>query len=187
MANAYTMEDVLDFLTYASERGLMPAATATALGVAVRNVLGVLDEDERRDLGGQDMDAVVKRFTNKRARDFNPTSLKEYGRRVRRALDLYESWRSDPANFSIKTRATNAGGKKQRNGVAGASSRLTADPSQPELREPVPAPLPPPGGGYTSAIPIRADWVVTVANVPVDLTAAEAERLAKFVRMLAVE
>ncbi len=43
------------------------------------------------------------------------------------------------------------------------------------------------GPGYTSSIPIRTDWVVTLVNVPPDLTPAEADRLAKFVKMLTVE
>lgn len=178
--NVYSMEDVLNFLSHASERGLVPAATATALGVALRNVLGVLDESERNDLSRLDVDAVVKRFTNKRARDFNPTSLEEYGRRVHRALELYGRWRDDPVNFSVKTRATSANSKEQRDGSAGSRP---ADLSRPHVREPVP---PPPGGSYASSIPIRADWVVTVSNIPADLTGAEAERLASFVRMLAV-
>src|SRR5690606_33296319 len=136
-----------------------------------------------KELGGSDVDAIVRRFTNKRARDFNPASLKEYGRRVRRALDLYERWRSDPANFSVKTRATNAAGKRQRNARADAAP-------EPANASPVPAHVPsapPSAGGYTTSLPIRADWVLTVTNIPSDLTVAEAERLAKFVRMLAVE
>lgn len=191
MANTYSMEDVLDFLSHASDRGLMPASTATALAVAVRNVLGVLTEDERGDLGSLDMAAVIKRFTNKRARDFSPTSLKEYGRRVQRAIDLYRQWSSDPANFSIKTRATNAGKKRQRNG-----SEATSPAPAPEWRaidslEPYQSPSTPMSlplsGGYATSIPIRTDWVVTVSNLPPDLTPAEAERLAKFIRLLSVE
>lgn len=187
MANTYSMEDVLDFLTHASERGLMPAATATALGVAVRNVLGVLTEAERSDLGALDVDAVVKRFTNKRARDFSPSSLKEYGRRLQRALALYQAWRNDPANFSIKTRTTNAGRKKGRNGGS-AQGQSAEEPPSGGVDQGAPGQgAPTQGGGYASSISIRPDWVVTVTNVPADLTAAEASRLAKFVQLLAAE
>ena len=54
----------------------MPAATARALGVATRNVFAVLTDQEKADLGNQELDAVIKRFNNKRARDFNPSSLR---------------------------------------------------------------------------------------------------------------
>lgn len=191
MANTYSMEDVLDFLSHASERGLMPPATVTALGVAVRNVLGVLTDEERGDIGSLDLAAVIKRFTNKRARDFSPTSLKEYGRRAQRAIDLYRQWSSDPANFSVKTRATNAGRKRQRNGSESASPAPAAEWRAIDSLEPYQSPSAPISlplsGGYTTSMPIRTDWVVTVSNLPPDLTPAEAERLAKFIRLLAVE
>jgi len=41
-------------------------------------------------------------------------------------------------------------------------------------------------GTYRSAVPIRPDLVVTLINIPNDLTSAEAERIAGFVRMLAL-
>ena len=177
MANGYSMDDLLDFLSYASDKGLMPAATATALGVASRNVLGVLDASERDDLRKMDIEGVIRRFSNKRVRDFNPASLKEYGRRVHRAINLFLSWRGDPANFSVKTRASANARKKDRTNrldpVAADHENAEAAPAQHDL------------GGYRSAFPIRPGTIVTISNIPTDLTPAEAERLAKFVRMLA--
>lgn len=180
MANPYSMDDVVDFLTHASERGLMPATTTTSLAVAVRNVFGILTEDERGDLSRLDLDDVIRRFTNKRAREFSPSSLKEYGRRVHRAVDLFQSWRDDPANFSVKTRTTSAGEKRRRNGGATPKSRDV--PAETGADTP-----PANSGGYSSSISVRPDWVVTISNLPADLTPAEAERLAKFVRMLPIE
>jgi hypothetical protein len=180
MANGYSMDDLLEFLAHASDKGLMPAATATALGVASRNVLGVLDASEREDLRNVDLDSVIDRFNNKRAKDFNPSSLKEYGRRVHRAIDLFLSWRGDPASFTVKTRAGSNARKKDRAGRPESVSM-----TQEEADIPVTALHD--FGGYKSAFPIRPGIVVTVSNIPSDLTAAEAERLATFVRMLAVE
>ncbi len=177
----YTMDNLLDFLSLAGSRGLMPAATASALSVAVRNVLGVLDDNERNNLHQMDIDAVLKRFTNKRAREFNPSSLKEYSRRLRRAIELYERWSDDPANFSIKTRTSRSTGKKAR--ADGATAR-PADSADPAVRSTTPQPE---GDTYSSAFPIRTDRVVVLTNIPADLTGPEAERLANFVRMLPVE
>jgi hypothetical protein len=42
-------------------------------------------------------------------------------------------------------------------------------------------------GGYQSAFPVRSGRVITLLNVPEDLTTNEAERFALFVRMLGVE
>ncbi|MGH7656019.1 MAG: hypothetical protein ACREN6_15285 [Gemmatimonadaceae bacterium] len=179
MANAYSMEDLVDFLDHAGDRGLMPAATAQALAVASRNVLGVLTDQERGDLSKHDIDSVIKRFNNKRARDFNPSSLKEYARRVRRALALFLAWRADPANFTIKTRGTGVSRKKAKSSEVPESREATSGESEatPRQRD----------GAYQTAVPVRPGVVVTLTNIPYDLTKAEAERLADFVKMLAVQ
>lgn len=187
MVNEYSVADLLDFLSHAGERGLMPAATAQALAVAVRNVFGVLDSGEQEDLRELDLDAIINRFTNKRARDFNPTSLKEYARRVRRAVELYTKWRANPADFSIKTRTPGSGkktreGKKEHVEPVTPANRSSASAKTDALVSVQSAP-----GGYQSAFPVRPGRVVTLLNVPEDLTSAEADRLAQFVRMLAVQ
>jgi hypothetical protein len=178
MTNTHSTDDLLDFLEHAADRGLMPAATARALAVASRNVLGILTDAERADLSQLDIDAVIKRFVNKRAKDFNPASLKEYGRRVRRAVELFLKWRADPSNFAVKTRASSTSRKKQDGTENG--EQATKDLQV----ETIPAQL---AGTYQSSLPVRPGLIVTLSNVPYDLTSAEAERLARFIKMLAVE
>ena len=179
----YGAAAVLDFLTHAGERGMLPAATASALAVACRTVFDVLEPEQAADLRQVDLDRLVKQFTNKRARDFNPSSLKEYGRRVKRAWELFSAWKSDPANFSPKTRTTAKRGVKR-------SDRSAADPvgtPTPTVSVPSTALAVDPfefEGAYASAFPIRRGHVVTISNLPSDLTIAEAERLAEFVRLL---
>lgn len=177
MTNAYSMDDLLDFLDHAGDRGLMPTATSQALAVASRKVLGILGEHEQRDLSQLDLEAVIKRFNNKRARDFSPSSLKEYGRRVHRAVELFLQWREDPANFSIKTRAGSTTRKQEKGAERNEIGTKEARP------EPVPVLR---ADTYQSSLPVRPGVIVTLFNVPYDLTSAEAERLANFVRMLAV-
>lgn len=177
MANEYSVDDLLDFLSHAGDRGLMPAATARALAVAVRNVFGVLSDEERADIRKLDLNAVIKRFTNKRAKEFNPSSLKEYGKRAHRALNHFLLWRENPADFSVKTRVTAAGRKRDR------AVRAEASSDDDEIAERTPARG---MGGYDSAFPVRPGRVVTISNVPEDLTPAEAERLSQFIRMLAI-
>lgn len=178
MANAYSMDDLLEFLDQAGDQGLMSAATAQALAVAARNVLGVLSDDERADLRHLDIDATIRRFTNKRAKDFNPSSLNEYGRRVRRAVELFLSWCENPANFMIKTRGVSALRKKEK----GSGSTATAAEEAATELTPVEG-----AGTYRTSIPVRPDLVVTLVNIPNDLTSTEAERIADFVRMLALK
>jgi len=189
MANAYSADELLGFLDHAADKGLMPAATATALAVATRNVLHILAEGEREDVRQLDLDAVFRRFQNKRARDFSTDTLKEYGRRFRRAVELFTSWRDDPANFRVKTRAT-APQRRPKNGAADRDVPPVAPTvAAPERNVPMPPSVAPSAaaGTYQTVVPIGRERFVTLANVPVDLTATEAERLAAFIRMLPAE
>lgn len=185
MQNGHSVEDLLDFLNHAGERGLMPASTAQALAVATRNVFSVLDESERAELPLEDIDGVIRRFNNKRARDFNPASLKEYARRVKRAVEMYLQWKEDPANFTVKTRATGPSKKKEKANTrheAPTPGRASPDESDLSRFEGRPEAA---GDGYRTAFPVRQGHVVTVANIPYDLSPQEAERLAQFIRLLA--
>lgn len=180
MPEKHSVEDLIEFLNHAAERGLMPAATAQALAVASRNVFSVLEEGERAELPLDDIDAVIRRFNNKRARDFNPASLKEYGRRVKRAIEMYLRWKEDPANFTVKTRATNSG--KRRDRPSGKQTEVQVAKALPDDAY---SSLAASAAGYQTAFPVRPGQVVTVSNIPHDLSAAEAERLANFIRLLA--
>lgn len=180
MSNAaYSIDELLSFLEHASDRGLMPVATATALGVACRNVFGVLSEDEKGDVRQLDLKSVAKRFHNKRAKDFSGETLREYERRVNRAVGLFLQWREDPANFRAPTRSTSLSRKRKSNSDSESEDETMARAAES-------APLPAVPGTFQTALPLGPDRIVTLVNVPVDLSAAEAERLAAFVRMLAV-
>lgn len=178
MTNNYSMEDLLDFLEHAADKGLMPRSTAQALAVATRNVFGVLEEKEQQNLASLDLDLIIKRFNNKRARDFNPRSLGEYARRVRRAVELNEQWRENPAGFSVKTRSRRKSEKSQKAAtLTEAKGEQYGDTPFSRNRT----------GSYQSSFPVGPGRVITLTNIPDDLTSAEAEKLAQFVRMLAID
>ena len=172
----YSADELLAFLDYAAEKGLMPAATATALQVASRTVFAILTDPERADVRKLDLDAVTRRFENKRARDFTPGTLTTYGSRVRRAVAQFITWADNPGNFRPRTRSTAAmRAKRQDQETEHSGEDLTDAP-----RTPPSAP-----GSYQTAFPLRPGSVVTLLNVPEDLTPAEAKRLSDFITMLA--
>lgn len=184
MPEKHSVEDITDFLTHVGDRGLMPAATAQAMAVAVRNVFSVLEDDDRANIPLDDLDSIITRFNNKRARDFNPASLKEYGRRVRRAAELYQSWRADPSNFSVRTRASSAGRREKRvseSSTTAPSERAGSRPA--ELKRLQHDTV----NGYQMVFPVRPGQMVTLTNIPHDLTRAEADRLAQFIGLLVSE
>jgi len=179
MPNMYSADDLFGFLEHASLMGLLPPATAAALAVACRNVLGVLSNEERKNLGQQDLDAVIQHFQNKRAKDFTAPTLKEYGRRLLRTVNLFQDWREDPVNFRPATRATSPA-RMRRNSVDLDDER--ASRVQPANAVPYTV-----SGTYQTTVPLGRDRIVTLLNVPANLTKAEAKRLATFVEMLVVE
>ena len=179
MSNTYSVDELMGFLDHAAEKGLMPPATATALAVACRNVLSVLSDVEKADVARLDLTNVVKRFQNKRAKDFTPDTLKEYGRRLQRAVNLFLQWREDPANFHAPTRATSPSRRRKTPAEQGPEGDFAATTSAPSFTA---AP-----GTYQTAIPLGTNRIVTLLNVPADLTKDEAKRLAAFVQMLAVD
>jgi hypothetical protein len=140
----------------------------------------VLTPKERANLLNVQSAAVIKRFNRKFADHFSAGSLKEYGRRFERALELFKQWNADPTNFSVPTRLTRRAraSKTVANAAHGATGSSTAERA-PDVRA---------GAlGFQSSFPVRPGTVVTLLNIPSDLTKAEAERLAQFVRMLAVD
>jgi hypothetical protein len=186
MATEYGTDAVLDFLTHAGERGLIPPGTASALSVGCRTVFAILEENESLDLRSVDLDRVVARFFNRRAKDFNPSSLKEYARRVHRAWALFSSWKADPANFRAATRTTTAKtsrDSKMRNGGVASVESLHAPLSTVQL-ESAPTTVFP--DTFSSSFPVRRGHLVAISNIPHDLTVEEAERLAAFVTLLGV-
>lgn len=176
MSNEYSVGDLLDFLEHSAARGLMPPATANALAVASRNVFAILTDAEKDDVRNLDLDGVIRRFQNKRAKDFSSDTLAEYGRRVRRAVQLFTDWKADPAGFKAPRRSTRS--SRRRNEETDQES--AAEPTVPASNYPI-AP-----GAYQTAIPLGPGRIVVLSNVPSDLTPAEADRLAAFVKMLAV-
>ena len=143
-------------------------------------MFGVLESGERNDLRTLELAPVVKRFHNKRAHDFTPQSLKEYERRVNRAVKLYLEWKADPSTFKVAIRSTQSARRRTK-------VPLLDEPSDPPPISGFESPFQPIPGTYQTSVPLGPGRIVTIANLPMDLTKAEADRLVKFVQMLALE
>src|SRR6266513_2095553 len=110
-----TGRQLVEHWTWAAEKGQMNRNTAGALRTACVHVLGALDNWEQIDVTSLDVDDVIRRFQNLRARDFNPTSLNAYARRFRNAVASFLEHAKDPAGWKPISRApkvgTNANGR----------------------------------------------------------------------------
>jgi hypothetical protein len=177
-----SLKDLLEFLEYLGEKGLMPRSTAVGRKAACGKVLGVLDPEELSDVTNIDLGNAMERFINLEGRKYNPSSLGVYRSRVSSSIAEFSSYLENPAAFKI-----NNGQKKpqvdgQRKNVANKSNKvgLTIQPAV-QRSEMMSAP-----NANVFPIPIRADVVVRVHGLPFDLTIAEAEKIASVVKAMAM-
>lgn len=164
----------VEFWSWAAGKGLMNDNTAKTLAAAARQVIQVEEGWQDIDVSSVDADHLIVRFRNMRARDFKPESLGAYARRFRQALDLFLRYQRDPAAWRFQ----------------GHGARKSVLPAAVESQTPLAAAdklavLEPPAL-VEYPFPLRAGCLVRF-TLPSDLTSAEAERLATFLRTLALD
>lgn len=171
----FSLVELLSFLDFAAEKGLMKPNTAYSQKAACSQVLGVLDAPEKSDLRGLDFESAFQRYTNLKPTKLTPTSLKTYRSRVEKAVAGFLSHRKDPTNWKPT--------------IQQRRSTRRADAGEPKKHEPKPAS--PSVGSVTKTLtlpfPIRDDLTITISNIPRDLKIGEAKRLAAFLETLAVD
>lgn len=183
MNKDYSLDALNKFLDYVADKGMMKAETAKGRKVAANKIFEKLTPEERQDLRLANLDTEAERFGNRQGSDYMPASLQVYKSRVKSALSDFFSWVDNPAAFrpSVATRS----GATKPNGSAKKTNTETVNVA-PKVDTP---PLHNPGAGASDhlifPIPIRPGLVVKLTNIPVDLTTAEAEKIAQVVRALA--
>lgn len=192
----YSLTGLNKFLDYASDKGLMKKETASGRKRAANQILGILDEHELHDLRQVDLEATANRFANLQGSKFKPSSLQVYVSRTKSAVQDFISYVDDPINFkssvSVRASSGNGGGnkrtKKQKDTKKNDSSTSHTPPAHthgpgvaPQSHPPATQP-----GTLVFPVPIRADLIVNISNIPSDLTEQEAAKIAAVVKALAV-
>ena len=184
MSTNRTVGDLVNALNSWGKSGQIRQATAASMRSACERVLGSLDDETRKDVSQIDVPDAVNRFHNLNP-DVTPVSLRSYKSRIGNAIEMFIAFRKDPTNWKpgIKTRAPR---KKQDGAPAtttnGVSSANTGG-----------------GGGAASGssisaittltipFPLRPEVTVNISGLPRDLSLKECERLAAFLRPLAID
>jgi hypothetical protein len=173
MADGRTREDLLRFLDYLGNKGLLAKATAASRKAAANKVLGILDSSEAQDVTTIDVDAVIHRFGNLYRQKYTPQSLQTYKSRVHSALDDFRSHLENPLAFkpSLQTRS---------------KPRIASDKTETEEKKAVLTGAGPTHRGQSPGvnilpIPLRPNLVVQIAGLPFDLTTNEARKIANIV------
>ena len=165
----------LKFLREGAISGNVSPATARSRKLAAENLLVQLKSHERLDLRLLDVDELCTRFHKLQGSTIRPESIQVYQERLSSALKDFISWTNDPAGFQSVE-----GEKPEAVQVAAHDT-----PGQAEAREALT--LNPPRSPHDIfPIPVREDLVVYLQNVPLDMTQAEARKIAAVVKALAL-
>jgi hypothetical protein len=171
----YSQTAFLKFLRESAVTGITKPATARSRKLAAEQLLVQLKSPERADLRILDVDELCSRFHKLQGSTIRPETLQLYKERLCGGLKDFISWTSDPGKFQ------SVEGEKPEAVVVAARD----DPGQARAREEL-ALNPPRSPHDIFPVPIREDLVVYLQNIPLDLTRAEAGKIAAVVKALAL-
>lgn len=177
MDTGYGLADLLSFLDYLADKGMLNRNTAVARKAASNKMFGVLDEDEQADLRDTDLESVSVRFANLRGQGYKPESLQVYKSRAGAALSDFLRYKDNPATFKIESIGARTIAKASgaaRSKVAATGQRVS--PKDQESEQPIRR-IP----SIDIPIPLRPNCIVQINGIPVDLKPTEAKKIAAVV------
>ena len=179
MQSDFSLDSLQNFISFAREKGLVSKSTATGWQVAVNKVLEHLPHAEEQDVRNIDVDAALRRFSNRNPGQLAPKSLGEYRRRVAQVINEFITWSEDP--LSYKPRGITVNRKRD----AGQSRQHKPTPQKDgKVGVNTPSISAVPSSALTLAFPLRPEFLVQV-TVPRDIKTEEARRLGAFLLTLA--
>ena len=165
----------LEFLRESAVSGIVKPATGRARKLAAEQLLGQLKSHERQDLRLLDVDELCSRFHKLQGSTIRPENLQVYNQRLGSALQDFLRWTQDPTQFA-STEGELSDIKQVANrddeGQAAAREQITLNP--------------PRSPHEIFPVPLRDDLVVYLHNIPLDMTAKEAKKIAAVVQALAL-
>lgn len=182
MSSERSREQLLEFLDYLANKGLMAKGTVAARKAAAGKLLGILSDEEAADVTALDLDHVVERFQNLEGKNYTPASLTTYRSRTRSAIEDFTAYLENPLAFRPNVQARERRQKSERK-KDNSTSHGTVAPDAGERQSSKPHFEP---SSSILPIPIRADKTVYVQGLPFDLTSAEATKIANVIKAMAM-
>ncbi|HSX01904.1 MAG TPA: hypothetical protein VLI05_01165 [Candidatus Saccharimonadia bacterium] len=198
--NTGTAEGLLQLIRQFTQQGHITVGAGKALEIAVTKVLSTVDGDAwlSQNVRIINVDKYMIMFRNKTQGTYTADSLRAYASRVRRALAWYDNflrdptWTPPPGKARRVSKVANPG--KTKTQTANAAVRqsplkvpawLASSPPRAAIRDDQP------GSAATVELvsyvfPLRPNQLVTL-HLPLQITAHEAQRLARFVDSLAID
>jgi hypothetical protein len=176
----YSLDALNKFFDFAANKGLLKRNTAQSRKLATNKILAVLDESEKADLRTVNIDKAFERFQNLQGTDYKPDSLQVYLSRLRTAIADFTSYVDNPSGFKVSgVQRTTSKGKRETShkvraeGKGGEGEKTEKYETHDSQHIIVP-------------VPLREGLTIKISNLPSDLTAAEAGRLAAIIKAYAV-
>ena len=175
----HSCDALLRFLKQAGIEGLINPASARSRRNAVEQLSVELTEEERDDVRRINVDELALRFHKLEGSSIRTEALKLYADRFRMGLTDFLAYSDQPQSFqSIGVEKARAFKRRH----DGKSSLSTEQQAAEQIRlEALENP------SQIVPVPLREREVVYVANLPLDLTLAEADKIARVVRAFAEE
>lgn len=172
--HSYSAEALLAFLKQAGMEGLINPAAARARRNGVEQLKSELTEAERADVRRIDVDQLASRFHKLEGSSIRSEALALYAQRFGVALADFLAWRKDPTTFESLpgeyARAIPRGAISDEQRMAERIALAATENSSTIV-----------------PIPLRDTRTVYVANLPLDLSPEEAERITRIIRAYAAE
>ncbi len=173
-----TGRGLVEHWDWASQKGLMNAATAKTLEGACRRVLEDDEDWEALDVTTLDIDQLLNRFKKLHAIDFKPRSLSDYEHRFRRAIASYKKYLADPSSWTYRSR--------NRRSSISESARAVPETSDSTRAPSLSTELPSEAKAQEYSYPFRPDFLAKLV-IPRDAKSDEIARLTAWVRTLATD
>ncbi len=174
MEQQYSESELIEFLEYLASKNLLNSATVSSRKAAAIKMLSAIDEDEKRDLRKLDRDLLFQRFTNKFGKSFTPESLLTYKSRFNIALNHFLEYKESPSTFKIgsskKPPKENGAETKDKKRATNTATNFNIPPTAIEPKS------------YVLQIPISNGTLVEIRNLPMDLTEADATKIAAVIK-----
>jgi hypothetical protein len=174
----YTQERLLQFLREAPTQGVLNPAVARSRANAIEHLFPVLTREERADIRLIDVDRLVGRLHKIEGSTLRPEVVELYRQRVHEALLDYLAWLANPKTF-----ATISGNTLRRDFHVFAPASENAEEAR--ALEDIALATSERRKDYIS-VPLRADLTVYITNLPLDLSAAEADKISRMVSAMAL-
>lgn len=175
MSVSYSEEELLAFIDYLSAKNLLGSSTASGRKAAALKILAALDPEEKTDLRNLDIEQTFQRFSNKFGKEFTPQSLITYKSRFNSALSDFFKYHENLAGY--KTGTTKKTSKDNGSESKVSNKKVTAKDKPSPFGDLLPEPK-----SYVLQIPISNGALVEIRNLPMDLTEADATKIAAVIK-----